>query len=65
MQALNSRKIQTGMHYKPNHLLARFGGGTPPLPVAERLWSELLSLPLHPGLSDSDIERVCDIVKET
>jgi hypothetical protein len=25
-QALNAQGIQAGMHYKPNHLLAKFGG---------------------------------------
>lgn len=63
MQALNAQGIQTGMHYKPNHLLARFGGGAPRLAVAERLWDELLSLPLHPGLALSDVDRVCDITR--
>ena len=63
MQALNAQGIQAGMHYKPNHLLARFGGGTPRLPVAERLWGELLSLPLHPGLAETDIDQVCDIAR--
>lgn len=62
MQALNAQNIQTGMHYKPNHLLARFGGGKPQLPVAELLWAELLSLPLHPGLGDAELDRVCEIM---
>ena len=34
--ALNAREIETGVHYKPNHLLSRFGGGAPKLPVAEK-----------------------------
>jgi len=63
MQALNAQDIQTGMHYKPGHLLARFGGGKPALPVAEKLWAELLSLPLHPGLAEADLDQVCDIVE--
>ena len=61
-RALQDQGIQTGMHYKPKHLLARFGGGTTRLPVAERLWAQLLSLPLHPALETADIDRVCDIV---
>lgn len=63
MRALNAQGIQTGMHYKPNHLLARFGAGTPQLPSAERLWDELLSLPLHPGLAQTDIDQVCAIAR--
>lgn len=57
--------IETGIHYKPNHLLALFGGGAPRLPVAERLYGELLSLPLHPGLRAEDVDRVCGAIIET
>ncbi|MDR3319635.1 MAG: DegT/DnrJ/EryC1/StrS family aminotransferase [Desulfovibrio sp.] len=51
--------IPTGVHYKPNHLLTYFGGGAVSLPVTERLHGELLTLPLHPGLSAQDVEDVC------
>jgi len=61
---LEERNIGTGIHYKPNHLLAYYGGGRISLPVTEKLYEELLSLPLHPGLSDGDIEYVCESVKE-
>jgi len=56
---LLSEGIETGIHYKPNHLLAYYGGGAVSLPCAERLYTELLSLPLHPGLSDADVTAVC------
>jgi len=61
---LESRGIETGIHYKPNHLLSLFGGGQIKLPVTEKLYEELLSLPLHPGLSEQDVEYVIDCVKE-
>jgi dTDP-4-amino-4,6-dideoxygalactose transaminase len=32
--------------------------------IARRLADEVLSLPVHPGLSDSDIERIIDAVNE-
>lgn len=57
-QALEDKGIQTGIHYKPNHLLDYFGGGKASLPVAERLYGELLTLPMHPGVSDEE----CDCV---
>ena len=62
--ALEDRQIKTGLHYKPNHLLTKFGGGRISLPVAERLYRELLSLPLHPGLTEADVDRVVDAVAE-
>jgi len=61
---LEERNIGTGIHYKPNHLLTYYGGGRVSLPVTEKLYEELLSLPLHPGLSDGDVQYVCESVKE-
>lgn len=61
---LEERNIGTGIHYKPNHLLTYYGGGRVSLPVTEKLYEELLSLPLHPGISDGDVEYVGESVKE-
>jgi dTDP-4-amino-4,6-dideoxygalactose transaminase len=60
--ALDEAGVETGVHYKPNHLLSLYGGGQAHLPVTEGLYKELLSLPLHPGLVEEDVDRVCDIV---
>lgn len=51
--------IETGIHYRPNHLLGLFGGGRVSLPVTERLYGELLSLPLHPALTEAEVSRIC------
>lgn len=61
---LESKGIPTGMHYKPNHLLSFFGNGRVSLPVTEQLAAELVTLPLHPGLSDRDVLRICDEITE-
>ena len=60
---LHEQGIPTGMHYKPNHLLTLFGEGRVKLPQAEALGRELTTLPLHPGLSDSDVHYICDAVR--
>lgn len=62
--ALASMDIPTGVHYKPNHLLRFFGSGSPSLPVTELLYGELLTLPLHPGLSIQDVEHICRSLKK-
>ena len=61
---LERNGIQTGIHYKPNHLLSYFGGGRLKLPVSEQLYNELLSLPLHPDLSEAEVDYVCECVRE-
>lgn len=63
-QFLRDRGIESGIHYKPNHLLSFYGGGREALPVTERLYEELLTLPLHPGLGDEEIDSVCAAVRE-
>ncbi|MBI3580782.1 MAG: DegT/DnrJ/EryC1/StrS family aminotransferase [Nitrospinae bacterium] len=63
-ESLKNAGVETGFHYKPAHLLSFYGGGSPKLPVTEKLWAELLTLPLHPGLTPEDVDYVCDAVKK-
>ena len=51
--ALIAADIECGIHYQPNHLLSYYRTDYG-LPNTERLHSELLSLPLHPDLSEKD-----------
>jgi perosamine synthetase len=67
MQALSDRGIGTSVHFIPVHHQPYFqrllGEGTRTgFPVADREFDRILSLPLHPGLSDGDIDRVCEEV---
>ncbi|MBN2369264.1 MAG: DegT/DnrJ/EryC1/StrS family aminotransferase [Vicinamibacteria bacterium] len=59
---LTSRRIATAVHYpRPIHLqpaMAAAGGKAGDLPVSEQLGREVLSIPLYPELSDTDLARV-------
>jgi dTDP-4-amino-4,6-dideoxygalactose transaminase len=48
------------MHLQPAYL--PFGDGEASLPVAEQLSHEVLSLPMHPYLKQSEIEQICSAV---
>ena len=65
---LASRGIETGIHYpRPLHLLPVFNdlGHVPgAFPVAEALAREVLSLPMFPGITESEIDRVAAAVRE-
>lgn len=63
-QFLGEVGIETGIHYRPNHLLRFFGGGRVSLPVTEGLYGELLSLPLHPALTAAEVSWICGQVSE-
>jgi dTDP-4-amino-4,6-dideoxygalactose transaminase len=55
--------VATGIHYPiPIHRTAAYQGATASLPVAERLASRICSLPMHPAMTESDVERVADAV---
>ncbi len=56
--------IQTGVHYQPNHLLSLYhDAAAAPLPITDRVFPELLTLPLHPDVADEDVEFVCTRLK--
>jgi perosamine synthetase len=64
--ALAERGVGTSVHFIPVHHFPYFRGllGSPRLPVADRVFEGLLSLPLHPGLSDADVEHVCALIAD-
>lgn len=55
--------IECGVHYQPNHLLTRFRSDYR-LPVAEKAYGEILSLPLHLDLSVSQQETIVARIRE-
>jgi dTDP-4-amino-4,6-dideoxygalactose transaminase len=63
---LADRGIQTGRHYpEPVHLSPAYrhlGYARGDFPVAEALAREALSLPLYPGISEVQLEWVCESV---
>jgi dTDP-4-amino-4,6-dideoxygalactose transaminase len=65
---LRERGIETGLHYpKPLHLqpaYAHLGHGPGSFPVAERVTSQILSLPMDPHLTEDAVRTVTDAVKD-
>lgn len=65
--ALESRRISTGIHYPvPCHLQPAFrylGYRLGDFPNAERLSHQVLSLPIYPGMTDVQIQRVVGAIE--
>lgn len=59
---LESKNIPTGIHYKPNHLLTFYGGGALKLNLTEKIYKELITLPLHPDLEINEVEYICELI---
>lgn len=60
---LEINNIPTGIHYKPNHLLTFYYNKENVLPVTDQVYSEILTLPLHPGLTEDEIEQIITLIK--
>ena len=56
---LGQQGIGTGVHYRPIHTYKCYGS-QPPLPKAERAFNKILSLPMHPGLTDDEVDYIID-----
>lgn len=67
MDYLSEMGVQTGIHYPtalPNLAAYRYLGHHPSdFPVASSYQSSILSLPMYPELSDSQIQYVCEAIK--
>ncbi len=66
VRELAAAGIGTSLHFIPVHHLPYFqqvvqlpAGG---LPVADAVFRQLMSLPMDQGLSEDDVERICDAV---
>lgn len=55
---LCTKGISTGVHYEPIHHFKVFGNVQNELPVTERIWPKLLTLPLYPGMTEEEFETV-------
>ena len=61
INSLRENNIQFGMHYKPNHLLQKFKINYS-LRISESSYKEIITLPIHPEISISDVEKICKII---
>ncbi len=67
IDAMHVRGVGIGISYEAMHLTTLFradGHREGEFPNAERIARETVTLPLHAAISDSDVDRVCDAMKE-
>ncbi len=68
MNALREKGIVTQVHYIPVHshpfYQERFGTRWGDFPIAEKYYQHCLSLPLYPGLTNTDVAKVVGLFKE-
>lgn len=59
---LLDRNVSAGVHYRPLYHHRVFAGMAP-LPVTERVWPTLATIPLFPSMTPRDVERVIEAVR--
>ncbi|MFX0195702.1 MAG: DegT/DnrJ/EryC1/StrS family aminotransferase [Candidatus Hodarchaeota archaeon] len=64
IEYLQDHQIAASVHYFPNHLYDIFKDYRPSLPVTENVWKKIVTLPLFPDLTDTDIRRIVDAVRK-
>jgi dTDP-4-amino-4,6-dideoxygalactose transaminase len=66
MQKMKDRNIGTGLHYRAVHLYPyyreQFGFKPGDYPCAETAGERIVSLPLFPGMTDAEHDRVLDVM---
>jgi len=54
---LSEKGIETGIHYKPIHTFS-FYKSKIKLPITENVGKEIVTLPIHPNLTQNDVEKI-------
>jgi len=66
MQAMKEKNIGTGLHYRAAHLYPyyrqAFGFNLGDFPHAEDVCERIVSLPLFPGMTDAEHDKVLDVM---
>lgn len=67
IQHMITRGVSAGVHYKPLTHYESAGrslfGAQAPLPVTERVWQTLVTLPLFPDMTAGELEQVIEAVR--
>jgi len=57
MEIMKNNDIETGIHYKPIHQMKLYHVKKK-LPITEKVGKKIISLPIHPNLTKSDITKI-------
>jgi dTDP-4-amino-4,6-dideoxygalactose transaminase len=67
--ALNAAKIGASVHYRPLHQMSYWKARLPPgqnaFPVADRYFAGAVTIPLFPGMTEAQVDRVADVLRRT
>ena len=60
-QLFKEHEVQYGIQYAPNHHLSLFKSDYN-LPVTDEVYSRIISIPMHPELTEDNIQLICKLI---
>jgi len=63
MKNLAKEGIETGIHYRPVHSMTLFKNHEK-LPITENAGKHIVSIPIHPNIKESEIERIIHLINK-
>ncbi len=63
MIKMKDNGIETGIHYTPIHKMELYRGSCK-LPITERVSKNIVSIPIHPGLNESDLDKIIKLTNK-
>ena len=60
---LIKKGIETGIHYRPVHTFSMYKKNID-LPVTQKAGNEIVSIPIHPNLSDDEVQKIIDSINK-
>lgn len=64
MLALHEHDVYPGVHYRDNTEYRMFADGAGTCPNSHKASTEILSLPMHMGVTRNDIEKIVSLIKQ-
>jgi len=62
MEKMNYNNIETGIQYRPVHEMSMYNNYNKSLPITEKTGKHIVSVPIHPNLSEEDIGKIISSV---
>ena len=62
IEELRGSNVGTSVHYIPTHQFTAYKDLRADLPVTDKIWLRILSLPLYPGMTLQDVDDVVDVI---
>ena len=63
IKKMNENGIEVGIHYRPAHQMSLYRNQAK-LPVTEEIGRKIVSLPIHPNLTNSDVDKIIKSVND-